>query len=256
MSTQSVLIECEGPVATMRLNRGTANPLNMEIVRDLSLSIARVRDRADIRCLILTSTSEKFFSIGFDIPQLIGASESEFAAFFHEFNRMCLTLYSLPKPTVAAITGHAVAGGCILSLCCDYRFIAAGRKLIGLNEIKLGVPLPYVADCVLRSLVGFRNARDIVDTGEFYLPDAALKLGLVDAVVSPDQLLTLSTDKAKLLGGMPGRAFELIKRDRVQGVEKEIRAKLEEKEQSFIECWYSEPARDRLKEALAKYQGE
>jgi enoyl-CoA hydratase/carnithine racemase len=74
---------------------------------------------------------------------------------------MCLEMLTISKPLVAGIAGHAIAGGCILSLCCDYRFISEGRKLIGLNEIKLGVPVPYVADCILRKLIGHRLARDV-----------------------------------------------------------------------------------------------
>lgn len=77
-----------------------------------------------------------------------------------------LALYTLPKPVVAAITGHAIAGGCILALCCDYRFISEGRKLMGLNEVKLGVPVPYLADRVLHALVGTRYAREIIESGE------------------------------------------------------------------------------------------
>ena len=67
-----------------------------------------------------------------------------------------------------------------MALCCDYRFIAEGRKLMGLNEVKLGVPVPYLGDCILRHLVGARHARDIMDTGDFYHPEVLLQMGMVD----------------------------------------------------------------------------
>ena len=98
-------------------------------------------------------------------------------------------LFTFPKPTAAAISGHAIAGGCILTLCCDYRYIAEGRKLMGLNEIKLGVPVPYVADCILRSLVGFRHAREIMESGDFYQPETSFQKGLVDAVLPLENVL-------------------------------------------------------------------
>ena len=105
------------------------------------------------------------------------------------FNQVCMELYTMPKPTVAAVTGHAIAGGCILALCCDYRFAAEGRKLMGLNEIRLGVPVPYLADCVLRQIVGARNAREIMETGEFYLPEQSLQIGMIDRVLPLEKVV-------------------------------------------------------------------
>jgi enoyl-CoA hydratase/carnithine racemase len=166
---------------------------------------------------------------------------------------MCLDLYTLPKPTVAAITGHAIAGGCILALCCDYRLLADGKKLMGLNEIKLGAPLPYVVDCVLPALVGGRYAREIMESGDFYPPDAALRMGLVDAALPLDQVLPASVEKAKTLGAMPEQAFAIVKCNRTEWIGKQIAAQLEEQERRFVECWYSEVARERLKEAAAKF---
>jgi len=248
-----VRIDRDGPVAIVRLSRGVTNPINGELVGELAAAVSHVREQPDIRGLVLASASDKFFSIGFDVPELIGLTPTDFARFFTQFNRVCLDLYTLPKPTVAAITGHATAGGCILALCCDYRHIAHGKKLMGLNEIKLGVPLPYVSDCALRALVGGRYAREIMESGDFYLPEAALRMGLVDAAVPPDQVLPASIDKAKALAAMSEQAFTIIKRNRTEPIEKEIAAQLEEQERSFIECWYSEVARQRLREAAAKF---
>ena len=248
-----VRIDRDGPVAIVRLSRGVTNPINGELVSELAAAFRHVREQPDIRGLVLASASDKFFSIGWDIPQLIGLTKSEFADFFRRYNSMCLDLYTLPKPTVAVITGHAIAGGCILALCCDYRLVADGKKLMGVNEIKLGVPLPYVVDCALPALVGGRYAREIMESGDFYLPDAALRMGVVDAVMPLDQVLPASIEKAKALGAMPEQAFTIIKRNRTEPIEKEIAVHLEEQERRFIECWYSEVARERLREAAAKF---
>jgi len=133
--------------------------------------IEKIKHDANVKGIVLTSSNEKFFSIGFDIPGLFEFSKEDLSNFYRSFNQLSIALNTLPKPTIAAITGHAIAGGCILALCCDYRFIAEGRKLMGPNEIKLGVPIPYPADCILRSLVGTRNAREITDNGDFYEPE-------------------------------------------------------------------------------------
>jgi enoyl-CoA hydratase/carnithine racemase len=248
-----VNLEAIGPVALIRLNHGVTNPIGMRLVSELSGLIREVRDRSDLQSLVLSSASEKFFSIGFDIPNLIDAGEAEFAAFFRAFNHVCLDLYTLPKPTVAAITGHATAGGCILALCCDYRLIAAGRKLIGVNEIKLGVPLPYPADCILRGLLGLGAAREVTDRGEFYLPEAARALGLVDQVTPPEEVVPAAVARAGELGAMPEGAFAAIKRNRVEEIEEQVRNRGEEKEREFLLRWLSEPTRRRLVEAAARF---
>ena len=253
MASGPLAFDRDETTAIVRLTRGVTNPLNGELVTELAQVIQRIKDDRDIRSLVLSSANDKFFSIGFDLPQLIGAPRADFATFFAAFNQLCLDLYTMPKPTVAALTGHAIAGGCILALCCDYRHIAVGRKLVGLNEIKLGVPIPHVADCMLRNLVGFRHAREITDTGELYLPEASLRMGLVDAALPVDQVLPASIDLAKKLGAMPEQAFALIKCNRVEAVEREIAIQREEKDRMFVDSWYAEPARQRLKEAAAKF---
>ena len=124
---------------------------------------------------------------------------------------------------------------------------------MGLNEIKLGLPVPYVADCVLRNLVGFRHARGIMDSGDFYPPEVSHQMGLVDGVLPPEELLPQSIEKVKLLGSYPENAFATIKANRVESIEKEIRANLEEREQRFLSSWFSSASQELLREATANF---
>ena len=253
MNQKMIRIEYHNIVAIVKLDRDVTNALNLELVTELNETLEKLRHDSNVHSFVLSSSNEKFFSIGFDIPQLFELSKNDFTVFYKAFNRVCMDLYTLPKLTIAAITGHAVAGGCILALCCDYRFIAKGKKKMGLNEIKLEVPIPYPADCILRQIVGYRNAREIVDTGEFYLPDKLLQMGMVDLILPLDQLFVKSIEKAKLLGALSQDAFAMIKRNRIEMVEAQVLEKLKEKEQFFLECWYSAETRKRLKEAIAKF---
>jgi enoyl-CoA hydratase/carnithine racemase len=253
MTENFIVLEREGNVAVLRLSRGVTNAIDLQMVSELAQAVETVKLDPALLGLVLTSNNDKFLSIGFDIPGLIQLSEDEFTRFYHAFNRACLDLFLLPKPTVAAITGHAIAGGCILALCCDYRFVAEGRKLMGLNEIKLGVPVPYVADRILGALVGYRNARQVVDTGNFYPSGESLQLGLVDKVLAQEKVLAEAMAKVRQLGGMPGRAYSLIKGDRVEPVAAEIRRGLEERERRFVECWFSDEARQALRQAASKF---
>jgi enoyl-CoA hydratase/carnithine racemase len=240
-------------IATIKLNRGVTNALNLEMVQDLAKVLENLRINSDVRALVLGSSNEKFFSIGFDIPNLFELSQNDFSEFYKAFNQACMALYTLPKPTVACLTGHAIAGGCILALCCDYRVIGEGRKLMGLNEIKLGVPVPYLADCILQSIVGKRTARDVVEYGEFFESEVSLKKGLVDEVVPQSEVMTRAMEKAEVLSLMPPAAYQGIKKNRVEDVETRIRSKWEAQQRDFVELWYSEDARKRLREAMEKF---
>jgi enoyl-CoA hydratase/carnithine racemase len=245
-------IEYKDDVAVIRLANSVTNPINLQLVTELKEGLQTIK-KDSIGGVVLTSSNSKFFSIGFDIPSLYNLSKKDFAVFYQRFNQMCIDLYTLPIPTVASVTGHAVAGGCILAVCCDYRVIAEGRKLMGLNEVKLGVPIPYPADCILRSLVGTRVARDIVDTGEFYPSEKLLQMGVVDCVVPLPDVLPKSIEMAHVLGGLPRKAFAMIKRNRIERIEEQILQRLGEKEQFFMECWFSTEARKRLKDAMKKF---
>ena len=250
---KSIHAEYRDKVAILKLNRGITNALNLRLVNQLAENLQKVRDNSDVHGLVLGSSNEKFFSIGFDIPELYELTRKDFRVFYQAFNRVCMDLCMLPKPTIAAITGHAIAGGCILALCCDYRFIAEGRKLMGLNEVKLGVPVPYPGDCVLRHLVGTRNAREIMGCGKLYHSEESLQLGMVDQVLPSEQVLPKSIEKAKLLSALPQKAFGMIKHNRVEVIKAQVQKHLAQKVQFFIDCWYSDEARELLSDALKKF---
>ena len=253
MGSKLILIEKQKNIAILQLSHKTTNAISLELVEELSEAIASVRSDDSLRALVLTSANEKFLSIGFDIPSLLPLEKEQFSAFYRAFNQLCLDLYTLPKPTVAALNGHAIAGGCILALCCDVRVMADDRKLIGLNEVKLGVPVPYVADRILHALVGARYAREIMEQGEFYPPEDALRIGLVDFLMHQDHVLEKALEQARILSQAPGEAFALVKANRVESVMVEILERLEVKQLRFIDCWYADAARQPLKEAGTKF---
>lgn len=240
-------------VRIINLNNGVTNAIHFDLVDTLKRALNDAKCDNGIGALVLSSANEKFFSIGFDLPRLHKYSREKFGKFYREFNNLCSELYTFPKPTVAALTGHAIAGGCILALCCDSRVIAGGRKLMGLNEIKLGVPVPYLIDRILRSLNGDRVARLVMEGGEFFPPDRLLEMGMVDQVASQSEVVDAADQKARSLGSMPRRAFAMIKKNRVEPVIRDFEKKRDEDEENFLECWFSEEARILLKKAGEKF---
>jgi enoyl-CoA hydratase/carnithine racemase len=253
MTASLITVEKKKNITIIQLSHKTTNAISLDLIKELAKAVETVKADDTIRAMVLTSSNEKFLSIGFDIPSLLPLNQDQFSDFYRAFNQLCIDLYTLPKPTVAAITGHAIAGGCILALCCDERVIADGRKLFGLNEVKLGVPVPYVADRILHALVGSRLAREVMELGEFYPAEDALQAGLVDYLQPLDRVLDKAFEQARLLSAAPGEAYALIKANRVEDVMVEILERLEVKQMRFIECWYADEARKPLEDAGRKF---
>jgi len=250
---EMISVEHHGKVVFARLNNGVTNALNPKVVKELERVIKQVKNDVGINGLVLGSSNEKFFSIGFDIPELLEMSRDDFRGFYRAFNKVCLDLLTLPKPTVAAITGHAIAGGCILAMCCDYRFIAKGHKLMGLNEVKLGLPVPYLPDRLLHAIAGVCRAREIMESGNLYPSNEALEMGIVDKILAIENVVETAIEHAETLGSLPKVGYEMIKQNRVEMIEEQVAARQDDKEVYFIESWYSDEARRCLKEAMKKF---
>jgi enoyl-CoA hydratase/carnithine racemase len=250
---QNVLTRMEGPVAVVSLAKGVTNPLGSQLVAELLETVQLVRDDPGAKAMVLTSESDRFFSIGLDIPELIGLDREGFTAFAGMFDRLCIELYAMPRPTVAAITGHATAGGAILALCADHRVMASGRKVMGLNEVKLGVTVPYTTVRMLRDLVGGRTASRIMEMGEFHGPEESLALGMVDEVVPPGEVMKVAIELATSLAASPTEAYAAIKGTRTAPIVAEIEARLEERRAEFVDLWYSPHAREQLELAMQKF---
>lgn len=248
-----ISLENHGKVVFAKLNNGVTNALSPKLVKELKMVLKQVKNDAGINGFVLGSSNEKFFSIGFDIPELFEMNKDEFIGFYRMFNQVCLDLFTLPKPTVAAITGHAIAGGCILALCSDYRFIAKGNKLMGLNEVKLGLPVPYLPDRLLHALAGVCKAREIMETGKFYPSNEAFEMGIVDKMLPMENVVKAAIEHADKLGSLPRVGYEMIKQNRVEVIVEQVVARQDEKEAYFIESWYMDEARKCLKEAIKKF---
>ena len=124
---------------------------------------------------------------------------------------------------------------------------------MGLNEVKLGVPIPYPGGCILEQIVGPRHTQEITYVGDFYPSNELLQRGMVDAVFPLEQVLSKAIEKAKLLGSLPQAAFKRIKRNRIEFVRARIIEYLAEKEEIFLEHWFSVETREHLKEAAKKF---
>ncbi len=245
--------ERQEDIALVTLDRGATHAIHQQTISDLLELLEELAGDEAVRGLVLDSANHKFFSIGFDIPRLLEMSTEEMGRFYHDFNSLCLRLYTFPKPTAAAITGHAIAGGCILALCCDHRFIAEGRKLMGVNELKLGVPVPYLAQRVLARVCGESTAQMVVESGDLYDAARLLELGLVDRVLPLEEVRPVALGRVAELGTLPARAFAGSKLNRVDALAERFLRRRAERERAFLACWHSAEAQQLLREAAKKF---
>ncbi len=238
-------------VATLTLRRGKVNALHEPMVEELQETFLSLERDSEVRAVILTG-SGKFFSFGFDIPALLSYRQEAFTSFLIKFTDLYSNLYLYPKPTIAAINGHAIAGGCMLALACDYRLMVQSRAKISLNEITFGASI--FAGCVemLRACVGQQYAERILLSGDVYIADEALEMHLVDQIAAGDRLLHDAEILARDFANKDVVAFRSIKRLLRGPVLDSMRAREEGSIQEFSNIWYSESTWKNLQEIIIR----
>jgi enoyl-CoA hydratase/carnithine racemase len=235
----------EEGLVTVRLERGKVNALNEQVVAELAACFRRLETDPAVRGIILTGTG-KFFSFGFDIPEFLGMPKDAFAAYLRKFASLYRDLFLHPRPIVAALNGHTVAGGCMLATACDLRVMVKENAKIGLNEIGFGSSVFAGSLELLRFWVGDRRAQEIVYGGALLTAEQALDRGLVDAVVPDGVLLDEARTRLEELASRSPQAFRSIKRLLRQSVLDEIERREEASIREFVEIWYSEGTRAEL----------
>jgi enoyl-CoA hydratase len=200
-------VEERGDVALVRIDRPPANALDLELL-DEGKRLAAELAASDPGAVVVIGR-DRFFSAGVDLklaPTLDAAGQREMVV---GINALFAAWYGFPRPVVAAVNGHAIAGGLILALCADYR-VGAPAGSFGLTELRAGIPYPSVAMAVVRAELTAGVARRLVLGAELVGPHAALELGLVDEL--HDRVLERGIEVAAELARLPRSAYPVVKR--------------------------------------------
>ena len=248
-----VSVEVEGGIATILLNRPPMNALNREVQAALAAAAVEVGERKDVSGVIIYG-GEKVFAAGADIKEMETMSYTDMvdhSALLQEFTR---ALARLPKPTVAAITGYALGGGCEVALACDFR-IAADDARLGQPEISLGIIPGAGGTQRLARLVGPSKAKDLVFSGRFVAAAEALEIGLVDAVVpAADVYATARSMMARYVGG-PAYALRAAKEAIDRGLELDLESGLEVERTLFAGTFATKDRAVGMSHFVAKGKG-
>jgi enoyl-CoA hydratase len=201
-------VELRPPVRILRLEHGKVQAIDLELLRELDDALARAEEDTT-GAVVLTGTGTSF-SAGVNLFRLCEGGAAYAREFLPLLSSVLLRAFAFPRPMVAAVNGHAIAGGAILAWCADIRVMAAGTARIGIPELKVGVPFPAAPLEIARLAAGPHFGR-LAFLGETLLPEDALPRRLVDEVVLPHVLIDRAVDLASQMAAMRSAAFRLTK---------------------------------------------
>lgn len=238
-------------IAIVRMKRGKVNALNPKIMDDLHKAFDGLEKEKKVKAVLFTG-NEKFFSFGLDVPELLTYAKQQFTGFLESFTDFYTKLFIFPKPVIAVLNGHAIAGGCMLALACDRRLMAMGNAKISLNEVTFGASVFAGSVVMLKACVGQRNAEQILCSGAMYDAEDALLMGLIDAMTTEEELNAAAEEEARNIVRNDMNAYRSLKLLLRGPLAEKMRAREKESIKEFVEIWYSPSTQKQLKNITIK----
>lgn len=252
MAYETLIVEKEAPIGIIKLNRPPVNPLSVKLYYELYDAVCEFEKDDEIGAIIITGNGDKAFAAGLDVKDVMGKSAVETLDFLWAAPRKTFDkLTSIEKPTIAAVFGLALGGGCEVAICCDLR-IASEDTVIGLPEINLGIMPGSGATQRLPRLIGPAKAKEMIYTGDTINAAEAYRIGLVNKVVPKDKLMEEAKATAKKLAAKPKAAFALIKRCIDNGLNMDLASGLTMEMDSFSIAFTSEDGREGINAFVEK----
>jgi enoyl-CoA hydratase len=206
-----IAVTQQGPVSVLTLAHGKANALDLEFCRALMGQFVKLQKSPAVQAVVITAEGP-IFSAGVNLLRAQEGGTKYLRAFLPVLNKMYDTIFNFPKPLVAAVNGHAIAGGCILACCADFRVMARGSGRIGVTELLVGLPFPALAFEVMRFVTGPRSLAETIYTGATYTPEDAAERGLVHEAVDPAELTARAVAAAQMLAQIAPATFAQTKK--------------------------------------------
>jgi enoyl-CoA hydratase/carnithine racemase len=236
---EHIKIENDEGLLIVRMSRGKANALNSAMVEELNAAIEQAKTSDSVRGVVLASDRAKFFSGGFDVMEVFGYDRETMTEFFGRFIDLYEGMLRLAKPVVAAVSGHAFAGGAVLALASDARVMAEGEFGFALNEINIGLALPPGMIRMAMVAVGTVKARELVLEGKTFTPAYALEVELASELAAPESVLERAVGRARELARKPPLTYGAIKQSFNQVTGLPPTSSDRQALDNFIEHWFS-----------------
>ncbi|MEI7806522.1 MAG: enoyl-CoA hydratase/isomerase family protein [Hyphomicrobiales bacterium] len=238
-----------GNVTILTLAHGKANTLDIEFCEALVARFEQLRT-SPARAVVLTGRA-KIFSAGVDLVRLAGDGTDYIRKFLPALHRLYDAVYFFPKPVVAAVNGHAIAGGCVLACCADMRVMARVSGRIGVTELLVGVPFPVLAFEIMRAVTTPRFFPQAILSGATQPPDAAIERGFIDEIAEPAALMQRALELAQTLAALSPPAFAMAKRQIRQPVSERLLLS-QAIEEEVTEIWTRPETLARIRDYVAR----
>ncbi len=247
-------IRSENGIAVVELKRGKANALDVDFCKVLKKEFRRLA-KSDARAVVLTSKG-KIFSAGVDLPRAAEGGRSYLRALVLALDEMYEELFYFPKPLVAAINGHAIAGGAVLACCADYRVLAKDAGRMGVTELLVGVPFPPFAFEVLRATTSPVHFPNFTASGETFDTQGALQNGFADEAVNADRLMARAIEKAQQLAAIRLEAFAANKRHLRVGARQILKNDRGSLAKQIMKVWEAKETIENIRAYVARTLGK
>lgn len=247
---KKILIEEKENLVVLRLNNGVTNAINSELIDDFTVALHEIKDCKDGMVL---AGGEKFFSIGLDLPEVIKLDRPAMSEFMIRLEKLNLELYTLPMITACALAGHAPGAGTVIALNCDYRFATDEKKMFGIPEIKLGIPISYSVELVLRKMIKNSDANDMLYLGELFNPKKGKEINFIDELWPQEEVEKKTLEKVKSIAALSKRAIKVMKQTKTEDIRLGFNKHLKAYNEFFIDCWFSKDTQKLLNEAITKF---
>lgn len=253
MADRVVGIERAGPVAVLRMAGPAGSAMDVDFLRALRAAFAEIA-ATDAGAVVVTG-SGAVFSSGVHLTRLLEGGSEYARRFLPELSGCFLDVFAYSRPVVAAVNGHAIAGGCILALACDHRVLARGAGRMGVPELRVGVPFPLAPLEIVRFALPPHVAHEAALTGMTYGAEEALARGLADELVEPARLLERAVAVAAELAAPPAASFARVKQDLHRPVLETVARLGAEHDRGTLAAWESEPVRRAIGAYVEKTLG-
>ncbi len=247
----SLRIERREHLALLFLDKARGNAIDEAMAVDLRRAAVGLAADDTVRGILLASAHPKLFGPGLDLLSLVDRDRPAMEAFMLSFAEAVWALYGLRKPLLAAVNGPAVAGGCILALTADHRLLRRGAP-IGLNEVKLGVPLPWSVTLLLRASVPAPALGRIALLGRNFSDEEAVAVGLAHELCEPERLLATALERLAEFAEKDPQALGATKAWLREGVLREMRAQEAALVGDFLDGWFAPATQERLRAMVAQ----
>lgn len=232
------------------MNRPPVNALAKEFLGDLRARIESA-PREGAKAIVLSGSPGRF-SAGFDLPLLLGLNREEIAKTWRELYAFLRATALSPIPIVAAITGHALAGGVVITIFCDRRVMAVGDYKFGMNEVQVGIRIPPVVMQGVRRLVGPRIAEHLAVTGPVVSPQQALQFGLVDELVEPSLVVGRAVEWCQQFVALPEEAVRFTRNKARADLVAIFEDQLSPEEDVFTTSWFSPSTQEHVRAVVER----